>query len=111
MRQIKNIPKSFREYNIRKRGLGQPEVSLEEYLSIKLPIDNRGRINPNIKAGEIHMLEVFGEVIYTERKTCIKCNHTKPVADFTCRYKTKRIENICKLCERKRHHVKPRQLV
>lgn len=106
LRRIKNIPKSFREYNIRKRGLGLPEVSLEEYLAIKLPVDNLGRINPKIKAGENHMLEVFGEYIFTERKTCIKCNHTKPLADFIFRYKNKKIGNICKLCERKRHQVK-----
>lgn len=67
-RKIKNVNKSFREYNIRRRGLGQPTVTMEEYLSLRIPVDHKGRINPQIQAGEIHMLQVFGESIYTERK-------------------------------------------
>jgi hypothetical protein len=104
MRKIKNVSKSFREYNIRRRGLNQPEVTLEEYLALgkKIPINHLGRINPQILAGEKHMQAVFGDTIFTERKICIKCNHTKPVVDFLCRYRTKRIENICKMCERTR---------
>jgi hypothetical protein len=75
---------------------------MEEYLSLRLPVDHRGRINPQIQAGEIHMLQVFGESIYTERKQCIKCKRVKPYADFLCRYKTKKIENRCKACEQER---------
>lgn len=103
-RKIKNVDKSFREYNIRQKGLDKPILTLNEYLNLKLPIDHLGRIHPKMNSGEIHMLQVFGESIYTNRKECIKCRHTKPYADFICRYKTKRIENICKMCERKRHH-------
>lgn len=107
MRKLKNVSKSFREYNIRRRGLGQAEATLEEYLRLetKLPIDYQGRISPQIKESEKHMQAVFGDSIFTKRKICIKCNHTKPFADFICRYKTKRIENICKVCERTRKRI------
>ena len=110
IRTLKYPKKSFREYNIRQRGLGKPEISFEEYLSLdkKHYLDHRSRVHPKIKDAETHMAEVFGQNIFTERKPCIKCNHVKPLVDFLCRYKTKRVENICKECEKARKR-KPRQ--
>lgn len=101
-RKIKHIKKAFREYNIRKRGLGQPEVSFEDYISLhkKISTDYNGKLHPKIKHAEQHMIEVFGQHITTERKVCIKCNRTKPLIDFICRYMSMRIENTCKDCER-----------
>lgn len=101
-RKIKHTKKAWREYNIRRRAFQQPELTLEEYLAIKLPVDYRGKINPRIKDGEQHMISVFGEHITTERKSCLKCHRVKPLIDFICRYKSKRIENICKDCDQSR---------
>ena len=108
MRKIKHLKKAFREYNIRQRGLGKLEVSMDEYLVLdkKTSVDHSGKLNHRIKEGETHMLQIFGESILVERKQCIKCGHVKPLIDFICRYSTKRIEGICKECEKKRKRIK-----
>lgn len=107
MRKLKYPKKTFREYNIRARGLGKPEITFEEYMQLttKVKTDFGGKPHPKIGLSEERMVQEFGERIYTERKICIKCGCTKPVADFICRYKTKRIENICKACEKKRKRI------
>ncbi len=107
-RILKAPKKYFREYNIRQRGMGKPEVSFEEFLSLgnKYSTDFSGKIHPKIKEAEKHMQEVFGDYIFSTINECIKCKHRKPLVDFICRYNTKKIENICKECDRARRRKK-----
>ena len=102
MRKLKNPKKTFREFNIRRRGLGLPEVTYKDYLNTRTPLDHRGVPHPKIKESETHKVSVFGESILVERNICIKCGCTKPQVDFICRYKSKKIENICVACEKLR---------